>query len=136
MTSGWLATEMDSLMLGGKIAPKGVPDAALPIRSGSDVADELHGRMLVRYVIDAHEPPRSMATYVCPTPLSTEELDAFLALPRPGVRREYAIFLDPTRIDNIQGPRWCSMGQGIEYILSAGYKASAIMAPGWGVRIR
>src|ERR1700720_4386034 len=116
MTSGWLATEMDSLMLSGKIAPKGMPDGVLPIRSGSDVADELHGRTLIRYVIDAHEPPRSMATYVCPTPLSTEELNAFLALPRPDVLREYAIFLDPIQIDDIQGPRWCSMGQGIEYI--------------------
>ena len=92
--------------------------------------------MLVRYVIDAHESPRSTVTYVCPTPLSTEELDAFLALPRPDVRREYAIFLDPAQIAEIQGPRWCAMGQGIEYVLPAGYEARAVMAPGWGVRIR
>ena len=136
MTSGWLATEMDSFMLSGKIAPKGMPDSSLPIRLGSDVADELHGRMLVRYVIDAHEPPRSVPTYVCPTPLSTEELDAFLALPRPDLRREFAIFLDPMRIDQIQGPRWCAMGQGIEYILPSGYTAGAVLPPGWGVRIR
>jgi hypothetical protein len=136
VVSGWLATEMDSLMLSGKIAPKGMLDSALPIRSGNEVADELHGRMLIRYAIDAHETPRSMTTYVCPTPLSTEELSAFLALPRPDVKREYAILLDPTQIDQVQGPRWCAMGQGIEYVLPAGYQARAVVAPGWGVRIR
>ena len=136
MGSGWLATEMDGYMLSGKIAPKGMPDFALPIRTGAEVADELHGRMLIRYVIDAHEPPRSVATYVSPTPLSTEELDAYLALPRPDLRREYAIFLDPRRINEIRGPRWCSMGQGIEYILPNGYHGGAVVPPGWGVRVR
>jgi hypothetical protein len=136
MTSGWVATELDSYMLSGKIASKGTPDSALPIRAGSEVADELHGRMLVRYMIDAHEPPRTLQTFVSPTPLSTEELDRYLALPRPDIPREYLLFLDPRKISDIQGPRWCSMGQGIEYILPTGYSASAVISPGWGVRIR
>jgi hypothetical protein len=135
-TSGWLATELDAYMFGGNIASKVTTDAALPIRRGVDVAAELNGRMLVRYIIDAHDPPRTTPTFVSPTAIATDELDAYFALPRPDLLREYAIFLDPLKIDDIQGPRWCSMGQGIEYILPRGYDTAAVLPPGWGVRIR
>jgi hypothetical protein len=136
MAAGWLATELDAYMLSGKIFPRSTPDSAMPFRPGIDVAVELHGRMLCRYIIDPHEPPRTSATWVCPTPLSIEELIPYLALPNPSKAREYVLFLDPGRIKDIQGPRWTSMGQGLEYLLPGGYTASAVVPPGWGVKIR
>jgi hypothetical protein len=136
MTSGWLATELDSYMLRGKIHSKHTPDSAMPVRAGIDVYRELQGRMLCRYIIDPHEPPRTTPTWVSPTPLSTEELIAYLALPNPMKDREYVLLLDPSKINDIQGPRWTSRGQGLEYLLPVGYPLSAVIPPPWGVRIR
>jgi hypothetical protein len=120
MTSGWLATELDSYMLDGKIHSRRTPDSAMPVRAGIDVYRELQGRMLCRYIIDPHEPPRTTATWVSPTPLSTTELIAYPALP------------SPSKINDIQGPRWTSRGQGLEYLLPGGYPASAVIPPPWG----
>jgi hypothetical protein len=136
MAAGWLATELDTYMLSGKIFSRGTPDSGMPVRPGTSVSTELHGRMLCRYIIDPHEPPRTSATWVSPTPLSSEELIPYLALPNPLKAREFVLFLDPSKISDIQGPRWTSMGQGIEYLLPGGYPASAVVPPGWGVRIR
>lgn len=136
MAAGWLATELDSYMLSGKIHSRSTPDNAMPIRAGAHVHSELQGRMLCRYIINPHEPPRTTPTWVSPTPLSTDELVPYLALPNPGAAREYVLFLDPSKIADIQGPRWSLMGQGLEYLLPGGYPAASVIGPGWGVRIR
>lgn len=120
------------------IAPVGTPVSSLPVRTGQEVAAELGGRPLLRYVpFDlVHESYRHTQTFVCPTPYSPDDMASFLALPNPALRREFVIVLDPVKIQRIVGPRWCDLGQGIEYVLTDGYDPDAIMAPGWAVSVR
>ena len=136
MGAAFLATSLDELMLNGKIAAKGTPDVALPIRTGDEVADELGGRMLLRYVCEPDETSKSTLTFVCPTPYSPEEALGYLALPSLRTPRKWVVVLNPRRIPNIQGPRWCAMGQGIEYLLPDGYTTAAIANPGWAIEVR
>jgi hypothetical protein len=135
--SAWLATEVDVRMLGrGLIADPDVDLQFAAPRPGVDVAQELRGRMLLRYAEDPHEAPRPQATFVSPTAYSADEASDYLAFPAPKKRREYVLFLDPSRIPFIKGPKWCSLGQGVEYLLPDGYEEAAVLSPGWGVRIR
>jgi hypothetical protein len=93
--SGWLAKKLDAKMLEGKIADEWVPIDQLPIRPGREVAEELGGRLLLRYLIDAHDIGVPIPTFVSPTPYSVEEVSYSLALPRPDLARRYVLFLDP-----------------------------------------
>ena len=136
MGSGWLAKKLDAKMLEGKIADEWVPIDQLPIRPGREVAEELGGRLLLRYLIDAHDIGVPIPTFVSPTPYSVEEVGYSLALPRPDLARRYVLFLDPRRIDYLQGPRWCNLGSGIEYVLPNGFERGAVLDPGWGVEVR
>ena len=137
-STAWLATQLDARMLDKSVAPPGTPVASLPMRPGTEVAIELGGRPLLRYVDynAVHETSRATSTFVCPTPYTAEDQTEYLALPRPDLTRDFVIVLDPAKIDSIAGPRWCDLGEGIEYILTAGYDETAIMAPGWAVKIR
>ena len=136
-SAAWLATQLDAAMLDKGIAPVGTPIGHLAMRKGVDVALELAGRPLLRYVpLELAHETRDSETFVCPTPYSVDDLTAFLALPSPKISRDFVIVLDPAKIERIQGPRWCDLGQGIEYVLPNGYGADAIMAPGWAVPVR
>jgi hypothetical protein len=66
----------------------------------------------------------------------TAEVVGYLALPNPTSLRKYVLFLDPRKINRVQEPKWCAMGQGIEYILPDGYDASAIIGVPWAVEVR
>ena len=134
--SSWVATTLDALMLNGRIADAATPDASLPVRPGTEVAAELAGRMLLRYTADVRETARSTPTFVCPTPLSSDEVGHWLNLPRRDLERRYVLFLNPQYIGSVQGPRWCNMGQGIEYILPDGYTEVAIHGMPWVVEVR
>jgi hypothetical protein len=125
-------------MLQKSIQGPEVPDHRLPKRSGREVAAELAGRLLYRYVpyTGVHEKGHSGPTFVCPTPYAGGDIIEWLALPRPDLVRDYVLLLDPALIAEIQGPRWCSLGGGIEYILPNGYLEDAIIPPSWAVRVR
>jgi hypothetical protein len=41
--------------------------------------------------------------------------------------RLWAIMIEPALVDEIQGPRRCIMGTGIEYYLPKGYDANAMI---------
>ena len=137
-SAAWLATELDSRMLDKGIAPVGTPVGSLPVRRGAEVAKELGGRPLLRYVPFqlVHERYRDTMTFVCPTPYAPEDLAGYLALPNPTLPRDFVIVLDPVQLDEVADPRWCDLGQGIEYILTSGYTSAAILAPGWAVKVR
>src|SRR5688500_10857079 len=68
------------------------PDG-LPSRPGSEIARELGGRALLRYVDykNVHEVSRDIPTFVTPTPYSVDEVRDYLALPRPELAREYVV---------------------------------------------
>jgi hypothetical protein len=119
------------------IAAETTPTANLPIRTGTEVAIELNGRALLRYVDrwSAHESGRTIETFACPTPYTPSEVMRFLAPPRPDLLRDYVLFLDPKEIVVIRGPRWCNLGGGIEYVLPDGYPETAIIGPGWAVEV-
>jgi hypothetical protein len=122
------------------IYAENTPDSAMPIRKGQEVAIELGGRLLIRYLRQrdvASKPAgssavlgaRTDATWVTPTPLSPTEAVAALALPFALEPRTHAVLLNPARIAHIQGPRRILHGTGIEYLLPQGYPAAALTLP-------
>lgn len=138
MSCAWMATQLDSLMLRKSMAPPLSPPEYLELRDGKDVARELSGRVLLRYVDDrnVHERSHPGPTFVTPTPYGIDDLHSYLALPGPKNMRTHVVWLDPEKLSGICGPRWCDLGSGIEYVLTEGYTEDAILSPGWAVEIR
>ena len=137
-----LATVLDQEMLetsrNRRIAARSVPDGKLLERSGEDVAAELGGRYLLRYMM-AHQvgqyadgsEDRHFAT---PTPYAPDDVTSWLYLPRPTGKRPFVMLLNPAKIPRILGPRWVRLGNGIEYILPAGFPKEAIVG-GWEMEV-
>jgi hypothetical protein len=113
------------------------PLAAMPARPGPDIAAELGGRYLLRYLI--RKQYRQFTTgstslqFVTPTPYSPTEVISWLSLPTPA-RREFVLFLDALRLSDVRGPRRVLVGGGLEYPLASGFPANAIVV-GWPVPV-
>jgi len=124
--------------VGVTIASRTTLDKDLPIRHGYEVAQELGGRLLVRYML--RDQVRlfgagSTNTHcVTPTPLARKDTVPVLALPVPDRGRPFAMLLNPAEVDEIQGPRWIRGGSGIEYVLPNGFPSSAVLL-GWPIQI-
>jgi hypothetical protein len=136
-----LATTLDQEMIEGAgtpIASALTPTTALPTRAGRDVARELGGRFLVRYMLDRQVGRFASGStdlhYVTPTPLSVDDVRSVLALPAATEPRRYAMLIDPSKVPEIKGPRWVRAGTGLEYLLPTGFPASAILL-GWEIAI-
>lgn len=110
--------------------------SAMPVRTGADVAEELAGRPLLRYVTDQHAPPTNDMVWTTTTAICPACSGPVLHLPAQLALRHWVFVIDPAQVDAIQGPRRCIMGTGIEYILPSGYEARALVPPGYGVRVR
>jgi len=140
MGASHLATILDQEMLEriAPIAPRDTRDAALPLRRGLDVADELGGRLLVRYMLARQLGQfgggSTVRHWVTPTPISPSVVCSFLALPAPNEPRPFAMLIDPAAVAEIQGPRWVRGGAGIEYLLPIGFPASALPL-GWELNV-
>ena len=122
------------------ISPANVADDALPNRPGREVAAELGGRFLLRY-LRTHQVGRftdgtGLLQYVTPTPYAPEETVAWLALPAPRDPPSHVLFIDAALIDIIRGPRRVRLGGGAEYLLPSGFGRRALAAPGWGAEVR
>lgn len=141
-TCSWLATVLDQEMLeshsGATIASRLTPEADLTPRNGSDVATELGGRYLIRYVmphqVGDYRNGSTDRHYVTPTPYPSDESISWLYLPRPMLIRTHALLVNPERVNVILGPRWIRIGKGIEYILPEGFPQDAIVM-GWEIQI-
>jgi hypothetical protein len=139
---GWLATYQDEAMLAARghlLAP--FMTRSLAVRTGQEVADELNGRLLLRYVPDSSidevsEARAGIETFVTPTPYAVRDLSHYLALPMPDIPRNSVIMIDPRRVKEVRGPQRVLAGAGIEYVLTAGYDADAVVGPPWAVRVR
>ena len=139
----WLATVLDQEMLETirkvSIADRSTPDAALPIKTGTDVATELGGRYLLRYVlkdqVGTFMDGSTRSHWVTPTPYTSRDATAFLALPAPNRLRRFVMVLNPAEIPRILGPRWVRLGQGIEYLLPNGFPTTALVS-GWELELR
>jgi uncharacterized protein len=109
----------------------------MPIRSGAEVADELAGRMRLRYVEEQH-PLSALGrrVWLTPTPLGVAGAAVILHLPNQVAQRHWVLVIDPAQVTEIQGPRRITSGQGIEYYLPHGYPDGALQEPGYGVRVR
>jgi hypothetical protein len=139
-----LATNLDRQMLevrGIVIEPTVTPDAEVPLKSGTEIFEELGGRFLLRYLLPGQGDTsaklseiQSRYQWVTPTPYSPGETIAMLALPAPERPREYVLILDPREIEDIQGPRYVKFGGGIEYILPKGFPREALVLP-WPVEV-
>lgn len=144
MGCGWLATLLDSEMLqvqrGVQIQPATTPLNQLARKTGLQVAAEVGGRYLLRYLLRKQVGKflggSQAQHYVTPTPYSPDETTYFLALPRPTGRRRYVLLLDPARIPQVWGPRWVRLAAGIEYYLPQGFPPNAIVGPGWEIEVR
>jgi hypothetical protein len=120
-----------------RIWEEDVPLEEMPVRSGSEVADELAGRMLLRYVTEQHPPPADgRQVWLTPTPLGVVGAVELLHLPNQIAKRHWVLVIHPARLEQIKGPRRVIMGQGIEYYLPKGYTDEAVQAPGYGARVR
>lgn len=136
-TSSLLATRMDAMMLvlrGVAIAQPGAPFEDLPGKSGDEVFAELGGRFLLRYLteeqVGSFRNGSTSLQYATPTAYSPTEAIVQLALPSVRRLRRYVLVLDPRRIPLIAGPQWAVSPGGIQYLLIAGFPASAIVVPG------
>lgn len=137
-----LATVLDLEMLianGAVIHSPNISDAALAPRTGSEVARELGGRYLLRYVrphqLGTLIGGSARAQWVTPTPYSRTAVARWLALPNPLDPPRHALVLDPEAIAVLAGPRLVRLGGGIEYFLPQGFSRDAIVAPGWEVEV-
>jgi hypothetical protein len=132
MSCGHLATYLDHDMLLKKtnIASSSTPDTALAVKTGAVVAEELSGRLLIRYLrrseVGQYLYGNSARHFVTPTPYGSADCVTFLALPDPTVKRGHLLLLDPSKIEEISGPRWVEAGGGIEYLLPRGFPQAAL----------
>lgn len=135
-----LATFLDHWMLeqdqhvasrGGGIATGFADMAALPSRAGGQLAAELGGRLLVRYLREHEIAEAQQGTprpvWATPTPYGPADAADLLALPRAWEPRAYLVLLRPEDVPEVRGPRWVLGGGGIEYLLPQGYPASAVV---------
>lgn len=139
-TCSAIATRLDEEMLALRPAlvyPSHTPLASMPARTGADVATELGGRHLLRYLTRKQYRQFTTGTaylqFVTPTPYSPTEVISWLALPTT-TRREFALFLDPRHLSDVHGPRRVLLGGGLEYILASGFSTAAIVV-GWPVPV-
>ncbi len=142
MSCAQLATNLDVQMLvfqGVTVFSSSVPDSGLPVKTGTEVARELAGRPLLRYLRkeDANRYLRGDENRQCvtPTPYSADDVIGFLNLPDPATERTHFLLLQPEKILEILGPRYICWGQGIEYILPHGFNSDALVNP-WAVEMR
>lgn len=136
-----LAITLDGEMLlkaGVSIAPSTTPDHLLTSKTGVQVSAELGGRFLLRYLLSTQigifHGGSNKLHFVTPTAIAPSDTVGVLALPAVSTPREYVMLLDPAKITAVLGPRWVRAGRGIEYLLPAGFPASAMVLP-WEVQI-
>ena len=139
-TCSALATRLDEEMLLTRpaiIYPSDTAIAAMPARSGADVAAELGGRRLLRYLTRSQYGQFAAGApkleYVTPTPYSPTEALSWLALPT-ATRRSFVLILDPKEILEMRGPKRVRLGGGLEYVLPKGFPASALVLP-WPIPV-
>jgi hypothetical protein len=137
MTSAWLATLLDQEQIEKTrvIAPRSQDVETMPDRTGAEIADELGGRLLVRYLTASQvglftAGSTDRGHWVTPTPVGPEDAASWLALLAPLLWRRHALLLDPRHVDIIRGPAWIRLGQGIEYYLPSGFSADAVVDVG------
>ena len=121
-------------MRGISIAEAGLPVTALPRKTGRQVFDELGGRLLVKYLtrrqVGRFRGGASGTHWLTPTAYSPSEACVMLLTPAPDEPREYALLLDPRRIEFIYGPQRVAGIGSIQYILTDGFPPDAIVVPG------
>jgi len=139
-TCSAIATRLDEEMLAHRPAivyPSHTPFSAMPARLGPDIAVELGGRYLLRYLLRKQYRQFTAGSpsphFVTPTPYSPTEVISWLALPTPA-RREFVLFLDAMRLSDVRGPRRVLLGCGLEYLLASGFPANAIVV-GWPIPV-
>jgi hypothetical protein len=137
MPNSWLATllDLEQIEAATVIAPRSQTVEGLPDRPGPEVAAELGGRFLVRYLVESQLDAflggsTDRAHWVTPTPIAPEAAVPWLALVAPRVPRMHVLLLDAARVDIVRGPAWIRLGQGIEYYLPTGFPQTAIVDVG------
>jgi hypothetical protein len=137
MSAPFLATVLDEEMLvsrGVNISPGYTLDTALPVKTGAQVAVELGGRYLIRYVTRAQVGLFAGGSaglhWVTPTPYSPTDTVKWLGLPAPLKPRTHALLLNPEKIPVILGPRRVHAAAGFEYLLPEGFPKLALAGPG------
>jgi hypothetical protein len=137
VTSAWLSTLIDQeqIELTGLIGPHAGDVESMPDRTGADVAKELGGRLLLRYLVESQltaflDGSDDRDHWVTPTAISPSDVISWLALFAPNLPRRHALLLDPAKIPTIRGPAWIRLGSGLEYYLPSGFPKDAILDVG------
>ncbi len=114
-----------------------------PIRRGREVAIELGGRLLLRYIRESEVKSHSHhavfgaltgPAWCSPTPYSSRDAIHALAWPFSTDAPTHVLLLNPAEIPEIQGPHRVRYGSGIEYYLPNGYPEKALVLP-WGRKV-
>lgn len=136
-TSSWLATWLDYQFLidqGAIVYQARQVSDTLPERGGEEVARELGGRKLLRYLlpeqVGSFRNGSTQLTFVTPTAYGPEEALIWLVLPASSSPRTHVLILEPSKISAIIGPIEVAAGRGIQYILPRGFPPEAIIVPG------
>ncbi|MGW1489794.1 hypothetical protein [Streptomyces sp. NPDC002402] len=137
-TAGRIATTLDLEMLGPALL--GAQDIRKSAdRPGTQVAVELGGRYLLRYIrryqVGNFATGADEEQWLTPTAYTPEEALPYLALPKPQSPPLYVLFIDPARVPLLKGPGRVRLGAGIEYLLPYGFPADAMVHPGWEIEI-
>ena len=139
-----LAANLDIEMLharGVAISDANVPDDDLPVCA--DLADQLCGRFLLRYVRKAALAAYTFAApgtawpdtaYVTPTALCRRETKGALNLPPTLPAPTHAVLLDPANL-HATGPRRVRWAPTVEYILPNGFTVDDVVWPLWPVAL-
>lgn len=137
VSSSWLSTLLDQeqIEMNGSIGPHVGDVETMPDRSGVEVAEELGGRLLLRYLVDAQiteflDGSEDRSHWVTPTAIAPADVIDWLALFAPHLPRKHALLLDPSKIPTIRGASWIRLGSGIEYYLPVGFPRDAVLDVG------
>lgn len=138
MSAPWIATMLDQEQIEGAgtaIESRLVDVEGMPPRSGHDVASELGGRLLIRYLTNAQVGDfdggdTSRGHWTTPTPVGRDDVAHWLSLFAPNVERDHVLLLDPAAVPTICGPAWIRFGEGIEYYLPGGFPKTAVLDVG------
>ena len=135
---GMLAAHFDVEMILSnktKIASQVTKDSELDQWEGKVVKKQIGSRYLLHYLpyakLGRYDNGTDDRIFCTPTVYTRSVVIDMLALPDVGMPRPLAIVIDPAQLSNsypILGPRYVRFGMGVEYILTAGFPANAVVS--------
>lgn len=142
-TAADIAQILDEEMLGEHgVTILGSPVPTTSLSKCTNLANEVGDRLLIKYIREGEHlrynpsaPFRMLGPqYVTLTPFDRDEAASRLNMPSFLSGPMYLVLLEPSKVE-AWGPKRVRGGTGIEYVLVNGFDSSAIVPPGWPIRV-